>query len=384
MIPILNIHSHFSLLLSTIQPKKLPAVLKERGITTAAITDIGNLSGTVQFYKELVTAGIKPILGECFNVVRPDGECDKIIVLAKNKAGWLELIKLNSLANSTDRFDKKALLRIEDLSYSENLFVISDAIQVYLDIFKDNFRVAMYGFTRNIDKLRAFVWEKKLKAVALCEPYYAEQKDWIEHRIILATRLKTIINNLEKRATEVEPELLPFLYHPKYYIPKLSEIEEYFTDEEIKETHTVADSIESYDILSKPRLPDFPCPRELTSYDYLVELTRVGWKRRLNLKKNDVKYKEYGDRVKYELEVIKDANLAGYFLIVQDILRFVREKGWLPGLARGSAAGCLVSYLVGITSVDPIKYKLLFERFYSAGRNIPNHISFKEFPFQKF
>ena len=83
----------------------------------------------------------------------------------------------------------------------------------------------------------------------------------------------------------------------------------------------------------------------------------------------------YVNRINYELGVLQGAGLSSYFLIVQDIVRFVRSNGWLPGPGRGSAAGCLVSYLVGITSIDPIKYGLIFDRFYNAGRNTEHHIS---------
>ena len=83
----------------------------------------------------------------------------------------------------------------------------------------------------------------------------------------------------------------------------------------------------------------------------------------------------YVDRIKYELEVLENAGLSSYFLIVRDILEFVRKNGWIPGPGRGSAAGCLVSYLIGITNIDPIKYNLLFERFYNAGRNTKDRVS---------
>ena len=83
----------------------------------------------------------------------------------------------------------------------------------------------------------------------------------------------------------------------------------------------------------------------------------------------------YADRIKKELKVISDANLSGYFLIVRDIVNNIRSNSWIPGPGRGSAAGCLVSYLVGITQVDPIEYGLIFERFYNAGRNTEDHIS---------
>ena len=84
---------------------------------------------------------------------------------------------------------------------------------------------------------------------------------------------------------------------------------------------------------------------------------------------------EYVERIKYELSVLQSAGLSSYFLIIQDILQYVRSNSWLPGPGRGSAAGCMVSYLVGITAIDPIKYGLIFDRFYNSGRNSADHIS---------
>jgi DNA polymerase-3 subunit alpha len=368
---LLNLKSHYSLLLSTLIPSKLPNVLKEKGVTSCAITDYSTLSGTVQFYKALKPAGIKPILGETFNITLPDGTHEHLILLAKNKAGWLELIKLNSLSHSEDRFNKKPCLFIDDLKDygSGNLIAISESIQTYFDIFRDDFRVGIYGFTKNVEKLRTFVKEKKLRAIMLANPHYHKGLE-ADHKILLATKLKTILSNLENRTEKEAPELLPFLYSNRFYIPDAEELKNYFTEDELRETAMVADSIEEFDITSTPILPNFDCPNNLSSDDYLVELAREGWKLRLSwkLKKSEPKYNEYANRVKYELDVIKDANLASYFLIVQDIVNFVKKNDWLAGFARGSAAGCLVSYLVNITSVDPLVYDLLFERFYNAGR----------------
>jgi len=104
-------------------------------------------------------------------------------------------------------------------------------------------------------------------------------------------------------------------------------------------------------------------------------LCRDGWGQKIQGKVDVSLHGSYTDRIKYELGVLQGADLSSYFLIVQDIVNHVKENKWLPGPGRGSAAGCLVSYLVGITSIDPIKYSLLFDRFYNAGRNTADHIS---------
>jgi DNA polymerase-3 subunit alpha len=140
----------------------------------------------------------------------------------------------------------------------------------------------------------------------------------------------------------------------------------------------VADLCEEYEIARKPMLPTFSCPEEMDEDEYLTELCRKGWRQRL-FSTTKVAKKEneqiYVDRIKRELRVIFKANLSGYFLIVQDIVNFVKSQGWLAGPGRGSAAGCLVSYLLSITDVDPIEYDLLFERFYNEGRNTEDYVS---------
>jgi DNA polymerase-3 subunit alpha len=133
---------------------------------------------------------------------------------------------------------------------------------------------------------------------------------------------------------------------------------------------------ESYSPLSKPVLPSFPVPQPYSSEpEYLRQLCREGWKSKIDNKIPKDQHHIYVDRIKHELEILQGAGLSSYFLIVRDILHFIRSNGWLPGPGRGSAAGCLVSYLIGITSIDPIKYSLLFERFYNAGRNTKDRIS---------
>ena len=125
-------------------------------------------------------------------------------------------------------------------------------------------------------------------------------------------------------------------------------------------------------------MPNFPTPSKESEEEYLKQLSRDGWARLL-LETGKVIEPEdkqiYLDRFIKEFDVIKSANLFGYFLIVQDIVAYVNKMGWLSGPGRGSAAGCLISYLIGITQIDPIEFDLLFERFYNSGRNTEDNIS---------
>lgn len=133
--------------------------------------------------------------------------------------------------------------------------------------------------------------------------------------------------------------------------------------------------IQEFKILSKPRLPKFDCPNGQDENEYLKQLCRNGWIRVISGKITKEEETIYKDRVLKELDVIKKAELAGYFLIVQDYVNHFRNQGYLIGPARGSGAGSLVCYLIGITLIDPIKNGLIFERFYNEGRNTKDHVS---------
>lgn len=125
-----------------------------------------------------------------------------------------------------------------------------------------------------------------------------------------------------------------------------------------------------------PQLPKFETPEGQSEEQYLTQIARKGWQEKCQgLITTEESRKTYGDRFRKEFEVIKTANLSGYFLIVQDIIQYARDQGWMVGPGRGSAAGCLISYLIGITEVDPIEYDLLFERFYNSGRNTEDYVS---------
>ena len=142
--------------------------------------------------------------------------------------------------------------------------------------------------------------------------------------------------------------------------------------------HKISDQCEEYDILNKPMLPIFPTPGGESEEEYLKELCRDGWR---NILAKEGKVSDQQDKDKYyhrflhEFGVIEEAKLFGYFLIVRDIVHFVESNGWISGPGRGSAAGCLISYMIGITKIDPIEFDLLFERFYNSGRNTGDHIS---------
>jgi DNA polymerase-3 subunit alpha len=156
----------------------------------------------------------------------------------------------------------------------------------------------------------------------------------------------------------------------------------FHTDEELQNTNLILDMCEDYDITKSPQPPEFKCPGNMNPEEYLRKLCRDGWKKKMiNIDNKSKEFSEYGARVNNELDIFTSIGLSSYFLIVDDILQFVRSKGYITGPGRGSAAGCMVSNLLSITQVDPIPYNLIFERFYNAGRNAPGKISWPDIDF---
>jgi len=425
----LHVHSHFSLLDGLSKPEQIAERCKEIGATSCALTDHGNIAGAVKFYTAMKQSGIKPILGCELYICEYDPKIQEktnknlshFIILAKNYNGWKDLIKIVSESNKAEHYYHKPRLDLKTIKLlnSGNLLAItghlgstlSDAILDnyilkenwleiginHIDTLKDIFGANIFLEAQLIDKenlpvqetltnaIREIALKTNLKVICTPDAHYCNKEDANDQRVLLCNNLKTTFPEISRKISNDEDVPLGcFFTSENYHIPSQEEIKELHTETEILNTQYVADLIEDYDILSKPKLPPFACPNNLNPDEYLRELCRVGWKQKIANKIDTENQKEYLDRIKYELDVLQGAGLSSYFLIVQDIVNFVRNNDWLPGPGRGSAAGCLVSYLIGITSIDPIKYNLLFERFYSDGRNVPEHISFPEFSLKDF
>lgn len=424
-----SLHNHTSigsLLDGFSKPVDMVAKCKEHGYKACAITDHGSISGCVDFFKECKNGGVKPILGcefyICDDVGVKNKKLNHVVILAKNLKGWKELIGCVSESYLPDNFYYKP--RIDHAiakkflgngnhicisghpgtEISESLFFSNDVfdaeslaeakaflkpmwkedcryiIDKYLDIFGDNFFLEIQLIDKDnmhaaeviADCLREIASDLKIPTVATGDSHYVNKSDAVYQRILLCSSLKLKIPQVEKAIRKKEKVPLKcFFVSDNYHIPSPEEIAALHTQEEIDNAGRIADMCEEYDILSKPILPRFKCPNDMDEFDYLTQLCRDGWQDKL-VKKGVVSTQEakdkYAARIKEELSIIKDAGLSGYFLIVQDIVNWVRSKGWLPGSGRGSAAGCLISYLIGITNIDPIPYNLLFSRFYNASR----------------
>jgi DNA polymerase-3 subunit alpha len=407
----LHVHSHYSLLDGLSKPEQIANRCLSIGAKSCAITDHGTISGCVSFYQALKSKKIKPILGCELYISEYDAKIKNkdnqqlkhMLVLAKNHTGWKNLVRLVSETNRPDYFYRKPRISIQNLSDMDlsglicitghmgstmhNCLLQEDMNQAKLhannliDLFgRDNLFLESqlmdleYSPEQKVitDMIRDLSNKLKIKVVATNDAHYANKEDAIDQRVLLCNNLKSTFKDINKKLLNDEAVPLgAFFKSDNYYILSGEEMNKIHTESEIDNTLLIDSMCEDYNILDKPTLPEVIENED----EYLRQLCRNGWRDRdLNsLSESDKNI--YVERIKKELEVLQGANLSGYFLIIQDIVKYVKENSWLPGPGRGSAAGCLVSYLLGITNINPIQYDLLFERFYNAGRNTENRIS---------
>lgn len=417
----LHIHSHYSLLLGLSQPKDIAARCLGLGISSCALTDVMSISGCVSFYKEMISHKIKPIFGCELYISNMDpsikndtnDKLSKVVVLCKNIKGWNALISIVSKCNSREYYHNKPRIdynNLKSLILSQDLICITGFYDSCLwnricsdnllnhdweaqaishltelqNIFgEDNVFVEIQLFDNLNNKksvgssLRDFCIKHNYQRVAGIDSYYCLPEDSVDQHILLCSNLKTTLPEVSRKIIDqVDIGFNHFFNSNQYHILSNETMIDLYDEVELSNTILIDSMCEAFSPLNKPILPSFSFPPEFSSeVEYLRQLCRDGWTQKIVniIPKEDQII--YVDRIKQELDILAGAGLSSYFLIVRDILRFIRENEWLPGPGRGSAAGCLVSYLIGITSIDPIKYGLLFERFYNAGRNTKDRIS---------
>jgi DNA polymerase-3 subunit alpha len=446
----LHVHSTYSLLDGLSRPTQIARKCIDDGLPGSAITDHGTISGAMSFIETMIKKGLKPIIGcemyicEKDASIRDDNKrLQHLVILAKNKEGWRNLIHAVSESNKKENFYSKPRLSLEQLSKftsSGNLIGFSGHLGSHLsncifsdisklnrsmslldvksvtnsnwvglceqqigefkNIFgKDNFftecqlidsRVNKYSKLL-VDGIRFVAKKTKTPCIATPDAHYARREDAVDQRVLLCSAIRTTFNEIRKKIHKGEDfSLSSFFISDNYFIPSYDEMIAYGnTEEELENTLKIADRCEVYDLSAPPRLPKFSCPDGLSSKEYILSLMREGWKQlspKIQAVITSGKYtkEDYTDRIKKEISVLEDAELFDYFLMVDDFVKFARKSGQLTGAARGSAASSLILYLLRATHVDPIEYGLLFERFYNSARNIPSHVSFGEVPFTKF
>ena len=336
--------THYSLQRGFSKPSELASKCSENSYSACGIADYKSISGAVTFYKACVKNNIKPIIGCAF---------DDFTLFAKNKDGWLDLIQIVSSISAEGGVDNGSLIR---LCGKGNLISVAKSESVS-PIKGDDFYV---------------------KTESFMDIYYTNKNQAPLHRILLCSKMKTTMPKVQKALANREPvENGVFFESNDFYLKDNSEIAKILVEDPSMDAfEEIFDKCENYNILSQPILPRFQTPSGESQKDYLRTLAREGWQKILSHKiKDDDLKKVYGDRFRSEYAVIEEAKLFGYFLIVWDVINYCVSQGWTVGPGRGSAAGCLISYLIGITQIDPIDFDLLFERFYNAGRNTEDHIS---------
>jgi DNA polymerase-3 subunit alpha len=388
----LHTHSHYSLLDGLSKIENIVDIAKKNKMTAVAITDHGNMYGAIEFYKLAKKEGIKAIIGvEAYIAER--GRKDKepgidnkryhLTLLAKNKQGYKNLMRLVTLANLEGyyykpRMDEEILReyhegiiclsgcmgsKLSQAILADNLEKAEAIIKEHQDIFgKENYflEVHSHPHIENDKKLRdgiAALGKKfNIPIVMGQDSHYSCIDDHEAHNTLLAVNTGGIGG---KEGTKLEFGEDDFsLINEKTAL-------KYFEDypEAVFNTKIVADLCEDYDLeLGKAYFPEFPIPENTTADEMLRDLAFKGFEFR-----GLPQTKEYLDRLEYELGIIKQKGYPAYFLVVSDLLRFSRENGIYTNI-RGSVAGSLTTYLTGITKVDPITYKLPFERFLNPER----------------
>lgn len=386
-----------SLLSGAMTTENMVERTKTLGYKSACIMDYGSISLSYEFSAECKKAGLKAIIGIEAFVCEQDShimdesnrKLTRIGIVCKNLAGWKSLCK--AVSQSNRNFYKKPRLAIDEwaayandnwiiitgfpgtkLSKLDNLDCRYNHLENLQLLFGKNVYIGIQGIAddkNNIKLNREVASLVGIDCIALADSHYVLEEDAPDQRVLLCSLLKTTLpkvnaNLSTEEAKDIDVER--FFKSDKYYIPSLEELKKYNTDEEINNTLKLEAKCEEYSLNNNPILPKFE--EGIDAYEVLTQKCRDGWKLLLNFSKNDPRHDIYRDRIKDELRVIKSAGLSNYFLIVADICDYARKNNILMGFARGSAGGCLISYLIGITRLDPIPYKLLFSRFFNESR----------------
>ena len=390
----LHCHTQYSLLDGAARIKRLMAKAEELEMPAVAITDHGNLFGVPEFYTTAKRAGIKPIIGCEFYVTASgmDDKTDRVryhqVLLAKNAAGYRNLIKLSSLSY-TDGYYYKPRIDLQTLKdHSEGLIATTCCLQgevlqtilkkgedegrrvfkQYLDIFGEDYYVEIQDHnipdqhTCNEVLLR---WAKEygVEVIATNDVHYVEQEDSAAQDVLLCLQTGKEYNDPNRMRFE----------NDQFYLKSAAEMElalknadEHVVRRALENTTRVADKCTFELPMGELLMPHFPLPAEFGN-DMDAYLQHLSFERAKE-KFGGTLALEQEERLNLELGIISQMGYAGYFLIVQDFTTVARELGVSVGPGRGSAAGSLVAYVLGITNVDPLQYDLLFERFLNPER----------------
>lgn len=395
----LHLHTQYSILDGASKISELMEIASGMKMTAVAITDHGNMFGVKEFHNAARAKKLKPIIG-CETYVarrsleeisgKEDRSGHHLILLAKNYTGYKNLVKLISIAWTRGFYYKPRIDKEILREYSEGLIATTACIagEVQTAVLKDNIEEAekLIMWYKGIfgDDFYLEVQRHKTGNPAFDNDTLAKQNHVFKAFRVLSEQLdvKVIASNdvhfLKKEDAEAHDRLIclntgkelddpdRLRYTKQEYFKNQEEMMELFSDlpEAVENTMEIATKVENFELDHDPIMPEFPIPDAFESKDaYLRHLSYEGAKLRWKEISPEIE-----ERIDFELDTIKKMGYPGYFLIVQDFLRAAREMGVSVGPGRGSAAGSAVAYSLKITDIDPIKYKLLFERFLNPDR----------------
>ncbi|MCM8788164.1 MAG: DNA polymerase III subunit alpha, partial [Candidatus Omnitrophica bacterium] len=394
----LHLHTEYSLLDGMCRISEITKLAHHYGMPGVAITDHGGLFGVIHFYESAIDHGIKPVIG-CEMYVAPGSRFDKkavdgkkaqtyhLTVLAANNKGYENLLELSTLSYLEGYYHRPRIDRELLSKLSDGLIILSGCLQGeinqllfsnqeekalsiitwYLDVFgRENFYLELMdvGISQQREsnrRLLEIARKNNIKVVATNDCHYRSQSDAFAHDILLCIQTGANIDDeKEKRLTFPSSE---------FYFKTPEQMQALFREvpDAINNTIEIFEKCNVILDFSTNHIPHFPVPYGMSDFEYLDRLVRQGLQEKFNI---DIEKEEneVTKRVKYEMEIIKRMSFSSYFLIIHDIVREARMRKIAIGPGRGSGAGSLVAYLLGITQINPLKYDLFFERFLNPGR----------------
>ena len=386
----LHLHTEYSLLDGACRIPKLVERIKALGMTSCAITDHGVMYGCIDFYSAMKDAGIKPIIGCEVYVCRDrldksaaNREYSHLILLCENNAGYQNLMKLVSEGFLTGYYYRPRIDYNLIRQHSEGLICLSaclsgdlpklllqgryDDAEAYVremqDIFGEkNFYVEImdHGIREEkivMPRLISLAREMNVPLVATNDCHYLEEKDADAQEVLLCIQTGKTLDDTNRMRMDTR----------QLYVKSEDEMRTLFAacPDAVDRTQEIADRCNVEFEFGVTRLPHYPVPEGETALSMLTRLTHEGLRERYPDAKED---DEPWQRLNYELNVISSMGYVDYFLIVWDFIRYAKSQGIMVGPGRGSGAGSIVAYSLGITMLDPLKYQLLFERFLNPER----------------
>ena len=399
----LHVHTEYSLLDGSGKISKLVERAKELGMKAIAITDHGTMYGAVEFYKQAVEAGIKPIIGcevyvagRSMRIKEPqkDNDTYHLVLLVKDEVGYENLMKIVSAA-SIEGFYYKPRVDYEYIKeHCEGLIACSaclggevqknllrgekeKAVETalkYKEIFGEDFYLELqyHGVNQQLqvnEMLIELSKECDIPLICTNDIHYIKEEDNKSHDILLCIQTAKTVEDKSRMRYPSD----------QFYLKSPEEMYEVFSyiPEALENTVKIAEKCNFDYRFHESKLPKFPLPDGVDPFEYLKETCYKGLFERYNVFEGFVEFdeekvikfcedneeaKHLCERLDYELGIIKQMGYVDYFLIVWDFIRYANENGIPTGPGRGSAAGAIVAYTLGITKIDPIKYSLIFER----------------------